>query len=694
MSEHYAQSTYEKLVAAILVMGMAAAGWGPFVFDSLNLPFIERFFLPISLAFALIALGLLYDAAERLLGTGRGLYAAAMFCALPATGMVATDPGMLPDAALMLVCSVGVWMASRARGEERPYFLGFIGVLLIAAGYAFGFRPSALALAFVAWLTARQGGRVRLVAAVLLIAYAVGAAIHELLPPTVPIPKTVAPAEVLTMWGDLLPLSPWALFALPVIWRLATRCKIASAWWSDATAVILLVVAAALLSGAATVKATAALAPVITLLGADMVCEDFRDEIAPLRRRAATLPAALTLLLLVILPVLSASGVKSAPLITAGHAAVAVALATALAWTITQGVPRWSFVLLFASGIFFGRLANQSESLFVQSGAVRAESVSEPLLLVMIGIGIAVWLLAYLLLDHGGKRAASKEYLYGGENFRSFSEPRTGEQKGPVVKVSEKLNDRYSFVIFGDLTGAESPFSTRHGGFLAFRALVKRLQDSHPAFAISLGDLASQATRFAYQRVSKLLRQIPVPLTVTPGNHDLFAHREYDSSQFHNLFGADNAAFRIGPVCFVILNNAWGGLDPQQFTWLEQTLARPPATFTLLFCHKPPFDLRPDGRYAMEDRDHAQRLHKMFRAHGVTAVFSGHVHSLLSERRDGVTYVISGGGGSKLTSPQDHYHYLAVDVDPSELIVRAFPLAGRRVGDFSPLLELHFTPRS
>jgi len=187
-----------------------------------------------------------------------------------------------------------------------------------------------------------------------------------------------------------------------------------------------------------------------------------------------------------------------------------------------------------------------------------------------------------------------------------------------------------------------------------------------------------------------LLRHAPSLLIAIPGNHDVFRGTDYDPRYFHALFGADNRAFRLGPAQFVLLNNAWGHVDEEQFAWLEQALHDSDAPFVLVFCHKPVFDSREHAFYAMERREHADRLHELFRAHEVSAVFSGHIHSLLSETRDGVTYIISGGAGSKLTNQDDTHHYLSVRVSHDALIVRALPLDR---AESAPLLELRFSAR-
>ena len=217
MSGNAIQSRYEKLVAALLVIGVAAVGWGPFALSAMSLPYIDRFLVPMTLAMAVMALGVTYDAVERLLGRGRGIYAAAIFCSFPATGFVATTPGALPTAALLLVISVGLWMASRAQGDDRPFFLGMLGVLMIVAGYFFRLEMTAIPLAFVAWLAGRQGKHLRLVSVGLILLYIGGGVAGNLLRFELPMTHVIPPPVIPAYWKDVVLWLPWTWWVLGAI---------------------------------------------------------------------------------------------------------------------------------------------------------------------------------------------------------------------------------------------------------------------------------------------------------------------------------------------------------------------------------------------------------------------------------------------------------------------------------------------
>jgi predicted phosphodiesterase len=376
---------------------------------------------------------------------------------------------------------------------------------------------------------------------------------------------------------------------------------------------------------------------------------------------------------------------------------LAVVLLGGLIISLKNELPRWIFALLFASGVLFGSVMYWFDDSLPQDIQVPFEqlNLAQELIpaYVLIAAALCFWIMTRLLygrtmpkLRHDGR-----EYHYGAANFRLYSNAQRKFWEGEPVYPEQDISERYHFAVFGDVTGAESPFSSRRSAYFVFRALAHELRKSRPAFAISLGDLATQAAALPYRRVRQLLRHISVPLTVVPGNHDLFVGAHYRIEYFHALFGADTLCFRVGAVKYILLNNARGSIGEEQFEWLQKALHEAPSPFTLVFCHKPPFDLRANKFYAMENREDAQRLHDLFKAHGVTAVFSGHIHSLLSEMREGVTYIISGGGGSKLVSPTDAHHYLDVEVFASEIIVRALPLQRRKLATPEPLLELHFS---
>lgn len=686
------QSHYEKLTSTGLFLLVAALGWGPFVIAAWHAPYIERAFLFVSLALGFLSLALLYDAAEHFVSRGRGVYFAAIFCSLPATGVLISDPGMIPITMLLLLVSAAMWFAVRATGEQRAFLLAMLAGLLVISGYGFSLFPGALAFLFAIWLAASRSSRRIALTGILLAGYGVGIFMRQiggLALPTLQLPldseKFVAAAV----------LMPWRLYALLVLILLLLAPRKVTRWHIAAVATLIAALLISAISRTNMPAASAVLTPVLTLLAGSLALESFLPDLERFRRWPLALPPLLAAISIVVTAILGMTGSAGVPAPGNIRIVFAVMISALLIIATFRHLPRWNFALLFASGLWFGSFFwPQAEFLPEQSAPIPSQ-------IWWIVVAVALILGWILFRAYYGRRIPSKALLvgrrrFGGEDFRTFHNTKVWE--GKQVSSANTAGESFSFMIFGDVTGAESPMTARHGGYFAFRSLIERMKQDAPRFAISLGDLAISATTLSFRRVRQLLRLVPVPLMAIPGNHDVFHGTHDDTRYFLSLFGADNRSFRIGPVQFMLINNAVGAYDGPPLAWLEETLQQSDAPFLLLFCHKPVFDLRPGGSYAMERRDQAMHLHDLFRSHEVTAVFSGHVHTLISEVRDGVTYIISGGGGSKLTSAEDVHHYLRVDVtvetahSRAALHVRAFPV--EFISPAAPLLELHFSPRT
>lgn len=680
------QSHYEKLTSTGLFLFVAVLGWGPFVIAAWRTPFIERAFLFVSLALGFLSLSLLYDAAENFVARGRGVYFVAIFCSLPATGMAISDPGMMPITMLLLLVSAAMWFAVRATGEQRAFLLAMLAGLLVISGYGFLFFPGALAFLFALWLAASRSSRRVLLTGILLAGYGAGILLRQIGGLALPTLQLPLDSEKFVTAAVLM---PWRLYAIPVLILLLLAPRKVTRWHIAAVATLIAALLISAISRTNMPAASAVLTPVLTLLAGSLALESFLPDLERFRRWPLALPPLLAAISILICVVLGMTGSANVPSPGDIRLVFAVIIASLLIFATFRHLPRWNFALLFATGLWFGSF------FWPQAEFLPEESAPIPSQIWWIVAAVALILGRILFRAYYGRGIPRKALpdghsRFGGEDFRTFHNTKAWE--GKQVSSVSTAGESFSFMIFGDVTGAESPMTARHGGYFAFRSLIERMKQDAPRFAISLGDLAISATTLSFRRVRQLLRLVSVPLTAIPGNHDIFRGTHDDTRYFQSLFGADNRSFRVGPVQFVLINNAVGAYNGQPLAWLEETLQQSDAPFLLLFCHKPVFDLRPGGSYAMERRDQAMHLHDLFRSNEVTAVFSGHVHTLISEMRDGVTYIISGGGGSKLTSAEDVHHYLRVDVRETSLTVRAFPV--EFISPAAPLLELHFSPRT
>ncbi len=217
----------------------------------------------------------------------------------------------------------------------------------------------------------------------------------------------------------------------------------------------------------------------------------------------------------------------------------------------------------------------------------------------------------------------------------------------------------FSVALFGDCQGADNPLTSLRPTYLVFNNIIEQVNKTRPYFTAVLGDMVSSGRAYHYYRFRRQLSRLHSPGYVVLGNHDA----KYNGRQiFKFIFGPAYYSLIIGANAFIFLDNAEGSLDAAQLTWLESQLRESSSCHIYVFMHQPVFDPRPGGNYAMNDREQAARLQELFRAAKVKAVFASHLHGFYQAEDAGVKYYITGGAGSTLTSPQDYYHYLRLDI--------------------------------
>ncbi len=680
-------SSFEKTVNAVLLLILFAIGIGPFLLAATRAAHIEASALPFSVAFSLLVVGLIYDACERVLGKGRGIYSTVILCSTPALGIISSDPAWLGVAGIAVVNGLLVWLASSARGSNRSPLLMMLSMMLLGSGFLLGFSPFIFLLLIpvaiasdshdsVSWKTLGFGCTAILIGA-LLRGFFATSFMPELAVPMVESNPALHVAYAL----------PWSIWMMgPLLANRRTPHKI----FVCSTAMVVIAVSAIWSTSVIAVIAIAA--PGCAYVIAQHFQSRF-SELVDSRRRGDILAATLLLgaILAVYFLLRTDSSATDRQLLIAACASLFALLAAVAAW---RKLPRWTIAVTAISGLMLGALCWQVEASEDATGSSQSISLWPPFI---VGgtLSLALWI-AYKrstgpAIPAELLKGSAEEFRFAGRNFFRMDKTNSDGWSGEAATL-ELEQEHYTFAVFGDVTGSESPVGTRQGGYLVFRRLASRLNSSDAAFAISLGDLASKANEPAFRRARAMLKKLRTPIAAVPGNHDLVCNGNYDGRFFQALFKADNSEFVAGSVQFILLNNGWGSIRDIQWEWLEQVLAASKSRFKLVFCHKPVFDPRSNGiPYAMEWRPHAERLHELFVRSQVTLVLSGHIHALLHEQRDGVHYVVSGGGGSKLVEANAQHHFLLIDIRPEQLSLRAIPLLKKNQSGAAPMLELTLT---
>lgn len=273
---------------------------------------------------------------------------------------------------------------------------------------------------------------------------------------------------------------------------------------------------------------------------------------------------------------------------------------------------------------------------------------------------------------------------------------RTGFRTAPAPGgVSRPVR----FVAFGD----------SGNGSADQRAVFKELQTVPFDLILHLGDIAyevgSRASLEAYffESYAPALQNFPV--FPASGNHE---YETEDAAPFREAFvlpenGAPHGlerwySYDWGDVHFVVLDTE--RIGTVQAAWLDGDLSANRLPWTIVYLHRPPYS---SGNHGSDD-DVRNHFVPLFEKHGVPLVLAGHDHHYeRTKPLDGVTYIVSGGGGrgtrevgrSSFTAFSEavcHFVYVTIDIAAEELTLHAIDGVGQEFD--SVMISRSITPPS
>jgi hypothetical protein len=270
--------------------------------------------------------------------------------------------------------------------------------------------------------------------------------------------------------------------------------------------------------------------------------------------------------------------------------------------------------------------------------------------------------------------------------------------KGEVAKFRTAAASDCSgfrFVVYGDTQSGDS----------VHRAIVKQMVDLTPDFILHTGDLVesgkfvSEWNRF-FKIEEPLLRIAPFYPTL--GNHEEYDRNHIDHYYLDIFHLPGNElwyAFEYGNARFISLKVDGYPLkepfpDNEQLSWLEKELEENDAPWLIVFFHIGVFTSRSEDFLELGTRE---RLVPIFEKYGVDAVFMGHHHSYERILVNGITYIVTGGGGAglyELNEPEpgsqvavSAHHFIVIEVNDHRLFGRAIDRHGRVIDSFELLNE-------
>lgn len=171
--------------------------------------------------------------------------------------------------------------------------------------------------------------------------------------------------------------------------------------------------------------------------------------------------------------------------------------------------------------------------------------------------------------------------------------------------------------------------------------------------------------------------QSETPLFNAPGNHEI-ADRKELAALYEECVGPLYGSFDYGNSHFIALDTEEVGQKPgigvKQREWLEQDLAaNRKAAHIFVFTHHPLFSKAANAGFG--DPANRDDIHRLFMKYGVKHVFSGHEHLFAQSVHDGITYIVTGGGGAPSSdSPVEggFQHYLLFNIDGDKVSFSVF----------------------
>ncbi|MFP4295796.1 MAG: glycosyltransferase [Halothiobacillaceae bacterium] len=229
--------------------------------------------------------------------------------------------------------------------------------------------------------------------------------------------------------------------------------------------------------------------------------------------------------------------------------------------------------------------------------------------------------------------------------------------------MREKTDDELHFAVVGNIQNSVGLFERR---------MIPLLNRAEPEFVVSAGNAVSGGGKDKYRALYGTLSRLEVPYLLTVGEHE---SGTFGSFNYYEHFGPYFFGFRAGGGQFLFLDGTDPDTYPFQIHWLEEHLRDSSATHRFVFIGLPLFraaqqsTLDSDDQY-LQDKAFRDRLHSLFRAHGVDVVFSSNLRLFDQQERDGVRYVVTGGaGGLMLNDDTSFYHYVDVQTAGEEVLI-------------------------
>ncbi|HUS15609.1 MAG TPA: metallophosphoesterase [Chloroflexia bacterium] len=225
------------------------------------------------------------------------------------------------------------------------------------------------------------------------------------------------------------------------------------------------------------------------------------------------------------------------------------------------------------------------------------------------------------------------------------------EGAAPAAPGAVDTTPAWTFAVVGD-TWKDTPM---------LRHVLTETAQAGDRLLLVLGDITPQGRPEQMAEFAATTRGAGLPVYPVPGNHDIaWSHTTGPFEQFwprHQSFDVQNAHFTL-------VDNSDVTFDAAELAWLDADLAASSQPVKFVFMHVPalmPYPVPTEDVLAAGGPEFTALMER----YHVTAAYAAHLHAYSRVTRNGVPYVITGGGGEPLHVPAllgGRFHYVRVTV--------------------------------
>jgi len=234
----------------------------------------------------------------------------------------------------------------------------------------------------------------------------------------------------------------------------------------------------------------------------------------------------------------------------------------------------------------------------------------------------------------------------------------------------------FRFAVYGD----SRSFPKDHA------QVIEGIIDSHPRFVIHTGDFVSDGNE--YDQWQRDYFDPSQPLLRTTPMYPCLGNHEQDAEWYYCFFSPPSGggrhdkqwySFDYGEAHFAVIDTDVD-FSPasEQYKWLRADLQSSHAEWLFVVHHHPAFSSGSHGG----DKKVQQYLVPLYEQYRADVVFNGHDHLYERSHKDGVYYIVTGGGGAPLyparKTPNPNrqvsnmaHHFCTVDIGGETTTLRA-----------------------